>query len=225
MQRRIIFNKFTGIWVLSTLMVTSTTVTAGGYSQEYPQYSQQNNSRQSDHRPVNPWLLPEKKEMGTEFQQYPDFQEPQYKENQHSQKDQQSDQQKQGFRFVTPEILESLKQQSSENQKMPGSNRSQQYRAQQPWQGGYGYSPYGLGYSEPLVGIPGISPWGGGPDLLYRGGEYPWAPYAGIGGIATTPAPSFNESSHPDDSENTENQEKQERYNVFDPYTLLPNRN
>jgi len=203
-------------------MVISTTVTADGYYlQQYPQYSQQGNSRQ-----INPWQLPEKKQNNLEFKQCPDYQGQQYTEGQQSQSgqgpqnNQQIDQQKRGFRFVTPEILESLKQQQSKYQKMPGSDRSQQSRSGQTWRGSYGYSPYGMGYSSPMFGVPGASPWGGGPDLLYRGEEYPWAPYAGINEVA--PVPSFGENDHADDSNGTENQE---RYNVFDPFTLLPNGN
>jgi hypothetical protein len=221
MQHRIIFNKFTGIWVISSLMFISTAVVAGGYySQQYPRYSQQSSSAQSDHRQTNPWLLPEKKQSNLEFQQCPDYQGQQYTDSQQSQNDQHTGQQKQGFGFVTPAILESLKQQQSKYQEMPGSDRSQQSRSRQPSRGYYGNSPYGMGYSTPIFGAPGYSPWGGGPDLLYRGEEYPWPPDAGVEGVA--PVPSYDENSQPDDSNNTENQPT---YQVFDPFTLLPNGN
>ena len=229
MQHRIIFNKFTGIWVFSSLMVISTAVAADGYySQQYPQYSQQSSRVPSDHRQTNPWLLPEKQQKNSEFQQCPVYQGQEYTESQQSQGSQgsqggqQIDQQKQGFRFVTPEILESLKQQQSKYQKMPGSDYNQQYTARQPSRGGYGNSPYGMGYSSPIFGAPGVSPWGGGPDLLYRGEEYPWPPYAGSDGVSPAPAHSFDENNNPNDSNSTENQQ---RYNVFDPFTLLPNGN
>jgi len=218
MKHRLNFSRVTGVLVVSSLMVISPTVAADGYySQQYPQDSQQGSNRQPEHRRVNPWQLPLKKEKDAEFRVHPDNQAPQYNESQQPQNnqqlDQQLDQQKQGFRFVTPEILESLKQQQSEYQKMPGNKKNPQYRLPQPWQGGYGYSPYGTGYPDPLLGTPGFSPWGG---------VYPWAPYGGIGGITTVPVPTFEGNSNSDDSNNPDNQEI---YDVFDPFTLLPNGN
>jgi hypothetical protein len=202
-------------------MVISTTVIADSYiSQQYPQYFQQNNSGQSSHRQTNPWLLPQTQEKSPEFQQFPNYQEQQSRENQQSQ-DRQLEKQNQNFRFVTPEILKSLKQQQTQSQLMPGSEYNQQNKSRRPVRGGYGYSPYGMGYSDPIYDLPAVSPWGSGTDLLYRGQSSPWAPNEAIGGIPPIPGPSYDENSYLDDSDNTENQ----KYDVFNPFTLLPNGN
>lgn len=224
MQYRIIFNKFTGSWVFSSLMVIATTGSADSYlSQQYPQYpqySQPNYGGQPGSRQTNPWLLPQTQEKSRDYQTFPSYQGQQPHERQ-SPQESQADKQKQNFRFVTPEILESLKQQQTRSQLMPGSEYHQQNMSRRPARGGYGYSPYGQGYTDPIYGLPGVSPWGIGADVLYRGQSNPWVPNEAIGGIPPIPMPSWDENSYQDELDSTENQ----KYDVFNPFTLLPNGN
>jgi hypothetical protein len=200
------------------MVITSTVMADSYFSQQNPQYPQQFNDGQSNPRRTNPWLLPETSEKSRGFQQYPDYQAQQYTDNQQSQDKQHIDKQAQIFRFVTPEILESLKQQQTQSQLMPGSD----YNSRQPASGRYGYSPYGMGYSDPIYDVPAVSPWGSGPDVLYRGGSNPWVPNEAIGGIPPISIPSYDQYSYQDDTNSTE---KQKKYDVFNPFTLLPNGN
>jgi hypothetical protein len=221
MQRRIIFNKFTGSWVISSLMVIATTVSADSYfSQQYPQYPPRDNAGQSSHRQTNPWLLPQTQEKSPEFQTFPTYQSQHPQENQPPQETQ-AEKQSKNFRFVTPEILDSLKQQQTQSQLMPGNEYNQQNLYRRSARGRYGYSPYGLGYTDTIYDLPAVSPWGIGPDVLYRGQSYPLVPNEAIGGIPPIPMSSFDENSYQDELDNTENQ----KYEVFNPFTLLPNGN
>jgi hypothetical protein len=220
MQYRIIFNKFTGSWVFSSFMVIATTVSADSYlAQQYPQYSQQNYGSQPGHRQTNPWLLPQTQEKSRDFQTFSNYQGRQPHERQ-SPQESPADKQKQNFRFVTPEILESLKQQQTQSQLMPGSEYHQQDMYPRSARGRYGYSPYGQGYTDSIYDLPAVSPWGIGPDVLYRGQSY-WAPNEAIGGIPPIPVPTFDENRYQDELDNTESP----KYDVFNPFTLLPNGN
>lgn len=257
MQHRIIYNKFIGSWVFSSLMVIATTGIADNYgSQSFPQYSQQVTGAQSNPRQTNPWALPEKQERKPYFQQSPKhqgqqyqdqryqgqqyqdqrYQGPQYQDQRYQEQqyqgqryqdqqyqgqqyqDNQTDKQSQGFGFVTPEIIESLKRQQTQHQLMPENQQNQRYMQQQPSQGYYGYQPYGMGYSNPMYNAPAVSPWGSGPGLLYRGQSFPLVPNEAIGGIPPIHVPSIGEESYLGD---TNDAEKQKEFNVFNPFTFL----
>jgi hypothetical protein len=155
-----------------------------------------------------------------------------------------------GSRFVTPEILESIKQQQMKQQEVPvyspysrspGANYShrivpQQLMSEPPSSDYYGntqsydLSPQsGMGYANPLYDVPAVSPWGNGADLLYRGEEFPWLPSAALGGIPPIPiSPYFGsngdvytgETIPPVESTLTPKQDQ-----VFNPFTFAPNGN
>jgi len=159
----------------------------------------------------NPWLLPEKQGSEPGYKQLDNYQGQQNQAGQASR-------QNQGYRFVTPEILESLKQQQIQNQQMPGSLQNQRYMPRQPDQRYNGYPYKGMRYSDPIYDTPAVSPWGSGLDTLYRGESYPWVPNEAIGGIP--PIPSIGENSS---SGATNYDEKQKENNVFNPFTFIQN--
>jgi len=218
MQHRII-NKFAVNLVFSllvTIVVSAMTVSVAADNtihQQLPQYSLLLAGGQS-----NPWALPQAPEDTQGFQYPPQDTNQQYPGNR-------ADIQYPGFRFVTPEILESLKQQQMQSQRIPGDYLKRQYssppsmplqRMQRlPAQEYYGYPPpAGTGSSNPLYDVPAVSPWGNGPDVLYQGESFPWLPDAAIGGIPPIPVQPF-----------PENNERRETGNVFNPFTFGPNGN
>lgn len=206
MQHRMI-NKFTVSLVFSLL--TSITVSAAAAGS------------------ANPWALPPSPEKPQNFQRPPQHAEHRYQENQ-------TNIQYPGFRFVTPEILESLKQQQMQTQQVPGSYNYQnrQYRQPQstppqlmsgpPVPGYYGFQSPGMGFANPLYDTPAVSPWGNGTDMLYRGGSFPGVPDAAIGGI-----PPMNVSPFTGNNENGQAESAGEQYQnkVFNPFTFGSNGN
>lgn len=171
------------------------------YSQEQQQ-DQQQDQRQSYNQ-----------ERYYSQEQQQDQQQPYNQERYYSQKQQQDQEHLyQDFGFVTPETLESLKQQQTQTQLMPGSEQHQRFMQQTYGQRQYAYPSYGTGYSDPLYNTPAVSPWGGTPDILYRGNSFPWVPDAAIGGLPPIHVPPLG------DPAGTERQE----YNVFNPFSLVP---
>ena len=219
MQHRMINNKFTVSLVFSLLATLAVPAVAGNSG--------------------NPWALPQPPEKVPDFQRSPQYgNQPYYKD--------QTDIQYPGFRFVTPEILESLKQQQIQTQQVPGNDPYRRYRrppppqpqqqlmSEPPMQEHYGFPPTGMGFSNPLYDTPAVSPWGSGPDVMYRGESFPWVPDAAIGGIPpmnVTPFTGSDEGSNW--GGNGENNEKGNvgsgrapvRNNVFNPFTFGPNGN
>ena len=138
MQHRIINNKISGSGVFSLLMVMATTVIAdSNNSQVLPQYSprviagqsnpwlsnqKQPDSQGSNTQQSNPWSVPERPGDHPAMQPLPEYRSQQYQGNQYQRN--QIDRQNQGYRFVTPAILESLKQQQRQTQMM---QRTQQH--------------------------------------------------------------------------------------------------
>lgn len=172
----------------------------------------------------NPWALPPAPEKVPDFQRSPQYGNQPYQEDQ-------ADIQYPGFRFVTPEILESLKQQQMQTQQVPRGYPYHQYRAQQspppqfmsePPQGYYGFPSPGMGFANPLYDAPAVSPWGNGPDVMYRGQSFPWVPDAAIGGIPPMNVQPFTENS---EMYEAEPEQKQNQNNVFNPFTFGPNGN
>jgi len=222
MQHRMINNKFTLSLVLSLLATLTTSAMAGNSG--------------------NPWALPQAPEK------VPDFQRPMHYGQQPYQDDQ-TDIQYPGFRFVTPEILESLKQQQIQTQQVPDNNPYRQYRAQPrrpqpppaqqfmyepPVQQYYGFPSIGTGFSNPLYDAPAVSPWGSGPDVIYRGESFPWVPDAAIGGIPPMNVAPFTDSDggsdwsdggDRDETGAAEPGRAPVRNNVFNPFTFGPNGN
>jgi hypothetical protein len=232
MQHRIIYNKFTRSRVLTLLVIITTSVMAdSNISYSYaPQYSlrvagdqpnpwqpdrgqfdyQQSNPRQS-----NPWALPETTEDTPGFQKLPKYRSQRYQGDQYQ--GNQTGKYGQGFRFVTPQILESLKRQQTQNQMMSGSEQYQRYKPQQPTRRHNDYPSYGMGYTDPLYDAPAASPWGSGPDVLYRGQSLPWVPDEAIGGIPPILIPPFAENDNPGASGYDDIEEET---NVFNPFNF-----
>jgi hypothetical protein len=143
--------------------------------------------------------------------------------------------QPQAGHFVSPRFLDSLKQQQKYYQVMPENQRYNQSTTPQytpvrpqsglPGQGGaaqgtYGYPLYGAGSVNPLYDAPAVSPWGSGPDVLYRGESFPLVPSEAVGGIPPMYVPSFgkNNSTANGYGESVYTDES----NVFNPFTFLP---
>ena len=207
MQYRIIYKKFSGSWVLVSLMAMASTVVADNkVMQPRADYSMQYVAEA-----VNPWLLPEQREGKQNFKKFPEYQGQQNYTNK-------TDRQVQGYRFVTPEILESLHQQQKQSQLLQDDSQKPQYRPRQPGPGYYGSPPY----PNQFYDTPAIAPWGSGSDSLYQGGSLPWVPSEAIGGISPiTPMYHYGESGSIVDS----NTEKQKQNNVFNPYTFIRDEN
>ncbi len=238
MQYRIIYNNSISGCVFAVLMIIAATAIAdGGAYQQAPQYlppamvNQYDSNRYDDRQPfrsqVNPWQLPQEPVGTPGFGRLPKYQSQPYQGDQ--QVGQYQNKHHQTGRFVTPEILESLKRQQMRTQMAPG--RMQEYRQVPPQPmmyqsspGGYGTPSYGMGYPNPLYDAPAVSPWGSGPNLLYRGqsfpdsapGSFPWLPNEALGGLPPMHVPSFGE---PD------NTDVQNPDNVFNPFNFMPNRN
>jgi hypothetical protein len=177
-------------------------------------------------RSTNPWALPPAPERAPNFQRPPRYRNQQYQNDQ-------TDVQYPGFRFVTPEILESLKQTQMRTQQSPGrSSNRRSYRYQQsvppqmmsepPVPGYYGFPSTTMGAPNPLYDVPAVSPWGNGPDVLYRGESFPWVPDAAIGGIPPMNVEPYIENNATGD---VESESKQYRDNVFNPFTFGSNGN
>lgn len=230
-----------------------------------PQMEQQRRYQQSDQN--NPWVLPPVQNERPGFGQRYDYRYHRFEENP-------IDQRSRSYRFVTPEILQSLKRQQTQNQllqrlpeqqyprqqgprqqgpgqKYPGQRPVQQplYRSvpgsstlDYPLPGSLGQSYYGLApyasamqdnrFSDPLYDAPSTSPWGGGPDILYRGESFPWLPNAAIGGLPPIDVPLELPNVRPvtpwslDEKSNlpgTDNKQKKKYSGVFNPYDFAPN--
>lgn len=181
--------------MIATIVVTTAILTQNVFaSQLSHQYSIHLVADQT-----NPWALPQTSE---------EFLEPQHRtkfrgqaKSPPKQPDTYQFNSGQMGRFVTPEYLESLKQQQMQMQMTPhliprGRQYNQQMRRrspstqaapqrirpQQTWpllpdQGAYGTPTYDMGNVNPLYydmhDVPAVSPWSSGSDLIYRGGSVP----------------------------------------------------
>lgn len=175
----------------------------------------------------------------------------------------------QGSRFVTPEILESLKQQQmlyqqpsanlrnrvppktfpNQNQytrpmpiqpvptqpayglSAPGSSMYAPPMYSMPSPRGYGMPLDGMSYSNPMVDVPSVSPWGNTTDLLQRGGSFPWMPDAAVDGLPPIHVQPFADSQDSGadwgDYEGDGRNEAVTPFpkNVFNPFSFGPNGN
>jgi len=205
MQHRMINNKFSVSLVFSLLATLAATAVAGNSG--------------------NPWALPPAPEKAPTFQHAPQYGQQQYQGDQ-------TNIQYPGYRFVTPEILNSLKQQQMQTQQVPGNYPHRQYRRQPvqppqlvsepPMQEYYGLPPASMGFATPLYDAPAVSPWGSGPDVIYRGESFPWVPDAAIGGIPPMNVSPFIGSNEKGD---VESGRIPMQNNVFNPFTFGPNGN
>lgn len=242
MRHRFINNKlftsqFFTCWMCGFLLAVVTPALADN---ESSQYSMQKIAEQS-----NPWALPKEPKNQPGFQRQPynpqpyDYGQryqpvPGERQNQPVQNQGNTSQQQpthqwqpQTGRFVSPRVLESLKQQQQHYQVMPENQRYQQPVPQQyvparpesrsPGQGTYGYPSYGTNPVNPLYDAPGVSPWGNGADVLYRGESFPMVPSEALGGFPPMHVPSFGVNNY------TGNESGEaEEYKVFNPFTFLP---
>jgi len=87
-----------------------------------------------------------------------------------------------GFRFVTPEILASLKQQQIQSQLMT-ENKPRPLMPRQSIQN-YASPSSGMGFTNPLYDTPAVSPWSSGSDILYGGESSPFVPEEAIAGLS-----------------------------------------
>ena len=193
MQCGHIYKQFT-IGLACCLMVSITTVaTADSPISPY--------SLQLAAEKGNPWAWPQTPNRDSGFQQRPRSWGQYYQGKQKQQYNQ-------DFRFVTPEILESLKQQQSRNQMTP---ENKQPFKPQPSNRNYSYPSLGMGYTNPLYGTPSISPWSTDSNLLYGDNSFPLLPKEAIGGFSPFQVMPFGEMNDAGESGNT---------NIFNPFSF-----
>lgn len=191
MQYGITYNKLTRFLMFSLLVSFVSTATAEHYtSQGFPKHSPSKSAQKA-----NPWALEEQGsdlEHGSLNKASP---------NTAAAKNQMPAPKKM-WRYVTPEILESLKQQQTQLQHVPGQNKYGRYNAnrsnrrqpsQKPqpmWQPlspniiqqrRLPVSPYEMNPADPMYKAPTVSPWSHEPDGMYRGESFSdslsgWAP-------------------------------------------------
>gem|GEM_PF-3104418 len=155
-------------------------------------------------------------------------------------------------RFVTPELLESLKNQQSRMQQTndPGQYSGQHYRYDgymdvrpmmrspsryTPYTGSPYTVPYGMGGYNPLFDSPMSSPWLTDPGAMFRGQSFSYVPDEAIGGIPPMRTPVFGPGRMPSglsdgmmsdplpDSAGDFIDEVPDK--VFNPFTFLPDSN
>ena len=183
MQNFQVYKQFTIGLVCSLLVVIATTVAADTPVSSY--------SLQLTAETSNPWAWPQPPDNTTGFsqrskswgKQYQGIQRPQYN----------------NYRFVTPEILESLKQQQTQNQLTPENNQPLKPRSSR----NYSYPSLGMGLTNPLYDTHTVSPWSNGSDNLYNDESLPLVPKEAIGGFSPFQVMPFGEMNNVDESRNT----------------------
>jgi len=163
----------------------------------------------------NPWAVEERTEPPVDAQRlfrYQDSPQDNYQTYSRVQRD----------RFVTPEILQSLKQQQSHYQLAPSMGSSRQMMHVRPRQRQYimpSYTTpsYGMNYSAPIYDAPAVSPWANSPDMIYQGQSFPLVPNEAIGGLP--PMPLYGD----DSIGGMYGSDVQNGNNVFNPFTFIPN--
>ena len=147
------------------------------------------------------------------FQQTPGAWRPQNK-------DSQIEKHNRGPRFVTPEILQSLKQQQIQTQLMTKNKQPPLMPRQQIQH--YGSPSFGMGFTNPLYDTPAVSPWNSGSDILYGGESSPFVPKEAIGGLSPIHIPPFAKYNGVYESGNTNILKET---NVFNPFNFGSYRN
>ena len=190
MQAGISDSRFAG-WFSLVLLTVAAVVVNTGELRAMP-YSQQANAPLLLADSSNPWALPEA--GGNETENRQQMQNNGRRRNEPRYYEDDNQWQPRSSRFVTPEILDSIKRQQTQNQLMYGNPYYQPYVQPQPNPRSYGnyYSapPPASVFIDPLYNVPPVSPWGNAPDLLYRGQAYPLVPNEAVGGLP--PIPLYN---------------------------------
>lgn len=189
-----------GIKVLSLLVLISSSAVAEVNSDSSLPY----HARMLLAEQGNPWALPESSWQPQPFH-FPQY----YQKNKHnaetpdsgpSRQPEYHDSWQSQQRFVTPEILDSIKKQQSQMQKLPPQYGDYRYSAPRravpfmtmpppaypsnPAGSYYGMPlPSEMEFANPMYDIPSVSPWGDGPDVMLRGQSLPWVPDEAIGGL------------------------------------------
>jgi hypothetical protein len=122
---------------------------------------------------------------------------------------------KRDFRFVTPEILESLKHQQIQTQLMT-ENKQPPLLPRQSTQN-YAHPSSGMGFTNPLYDTPAVSPWSSGSDILYGGESSPLVPKEATGGLSPFHIPPFAKNNGVYESGNTNILKES---NVFNPFNF-----
>lgn len=248
-NNKIITSRFYTGWVYSLLMIMVSPVIADNIAVDSEGF--QNPALRVAER-TNPWAMPQAQEKRPERQ--PEFQQSydhyqhapmgtqnsdaqsRYRQDRPAQNSARQHQpanqwQPQNERFVTPEILESLKRQQQQHQIMPENQQynrpvPRQFMQMQPGsglpgQGSYVYPSYSTGSANPLYDTPAVSPWGDGSDVLYRGESFPMVPSEALGGFPPMHVPSYGMNKY----KNSESGElfETDEHKVFNPFTFLPN--
>ena len=149
-------------------------------------------------------------------------------------------------RFVTPETLQSIKNQQSRMQQTndpgpyyrydayssPGPTRRSPYT---PYGGPMYPGPYGLGGYNPLFDSPMSSPWLTDPGAMFRGQSFSYVPDEAIGGIPPMRTPVFgpgrmpsglSDGMMPDSMQDSAGKIVDDMPDkVFNPFTFLPDSN
>jgi hypothetical protein len=248
---RIINNKLAASCVFTLLLVITTAVPAdSGYSSQLPQYSSQVAAGSSYSR--NRWAPPEKPEATVGFMRFPGYSQKPYQQRNKDIDRQYKDKSFTGGRFVTPQILERLKQQQTRNQQVPRYQRNERYLPSSPTsesnksliQGTDDYPSCDVGNVNSLYDISTVSPWGSGPDVIYRGESFPdtysnsipgaytgvfpnaspWGPSAVVGGTAPMNAPIYEYDHYSGEIKGFDDQNKTYRWqnNAFKPFGFMP---
>jgi len=163
---------------------------------------------QNKQRPLMPRQSIQNYAYPSGFQQTPKPRRPQYQ-------DSRIEKYKRGSRFVTPETLESLKQQQIQTQLMP-ENKQRPLMPRQSIQH-YAYPSSGMGLTNPLYDTPAVSPWASGSNILYGGISSPFVPKEAVGGLSPIHIPPFANNNGVYESGNTNIQKET---NAFMPYNF-----
>lgn len=149
----------------------------------------------------NPWAWPQTPDNDSDFQKNPRSWGPYYPGMQRQQYNQ-------DFRFVTPEFLESLKRQQSQNQMTPENKLPLKPRRSIQ---NFNYPSLGMGYTNPLYDTPAVSPWGTDSNLSYGDNSFPLVPKEATGGFSPFPVMPFSDMNGSDESGNS---------NIFNPFSF-----
>lgn len=133
-------------------------------------------------------------------------------------------------RYVTPEIIDKLNRQEAQHYARQHSGGYGQF-VPTPHSPSYdegrarGHSAppaYGVGSMNPAFDVPAVSPWGGMPDVLNSGEQFPWMPNEAVGGV---PPIHVSPYANKNDFDERGNSATPSENKVFNPYTFLENEN
>jgi hypothetical protein len=131
-------------------------------------------------------------------------------------------------RYVTPEIIDKLNRQEAQHYARQHSGRYGQFVPTSPSYDesrarGHSAPPaYGVGSLNPAFDVPAVSPWGGMPDVLNSGEQFPWMPNEAVGGVPPIHVSPYTNKNDFDERGNSATPSENK---VFNPYTFLQNEN